>query len=200
MSTDLKNYLQQNGIEFQHTMPYTPKQNGTAERKNRYIVEAIRTMLIDRRLPNKYWGEAVATGVYLQNRTLSGHKLVTPHELFFRKKPDVQHLKEFGCRALVHIQKKLRNKLNTKAKDCIFIGYPQNQKGYRLLEKPSGKVIISRDVKFIEDSRIEEKDGVETEFCLEHRTSTPEKLEEIVYIPTDIPNEHLFHKVPRQLE
>ena len=53
---------------MQMTAPYTPQQNGRAERKNRYLTEMTRSMLIDANMPNKYWGEALLTANHLQNR------------------------------------------------------------------------------------------------------------------------------------
>lgn len=113
---DLKEHLEHNGIQFQHTTPYTPEQNGVAERRNRYLVEAIRTMLIDAQLPNKYWGEAALTAVYLQNRLPTRRRSVTPYELLYKKKPSVKHLREFGWKAYAHTPKQKRDKLNTKAR------------------------------------------------------------------------------------
>lgn len=146
VNQDLKDLLRNKGIDFQHTTAYTPEQNGIAERRNRYLVEAIRTMLIDARLANKYWGEAAVTAVYLQNRLSTKERDATPYELHFKKKPNVGHLKEFGCRAFVHVPKQKRNKLDDKAIECIFVGYSPDSKAYRLLNKSSGKIITSRDV------------------------------------------------------
>lgn len=101
VNSELKDYLQHHGIHFQHTTPYTPEQNGIAEHKNRYIVEAIRAMFIDARLPNKYKGDAAAIVVYIQNRIPIKEKFVTPYELLYNTKPNLQHLKEFESRALV---------------------------------------------------------------------------------------------------
>lgn len=155
LSHDLRDNLQRQGIIFQHTTPYTPEQNGVAERKNRYLVEAVRTMLVDAKLPPTYWGEAVMTATYVQNRLPTRSTTMTPYQLWYDTKPDVKNLKSFGCRALVHIPKQNRNKLNIKADDCVFIGYPKDTKGYRLLEKSSGRIITSRDVRFIESDRAE---------------------------------------------
>jgi transposase InsO family protein len=52
-------FCKDRGIEYQDTVPYTPQQNGIAERKNRYLTEMTRCMLLDAKLENKYWGEAI---------------------------------------------------------------------------------------------------------------------------------------------
>lgn len=188
---DLRDHLKRQGIEFQHTMPYSPEQNGVAERKNRYLMEAVRSMLIDANLPNTYWGEAVMTATYLQNKLPTRIMQMTPYESWHNRKPNVNNLKVFGCRAFAHIPKQNRNKLQAKAHEYIFIGYPQASKGYRLLENSSGKIIASRDVRFIllEDSRAEGEVINPDEFFQEASSSTLHDTyntpEEIVYLPSD---------------
>lgn len=189
VNQELNEHLKHHGIKFQHTTLYTPEQNGVAERRNRYLVEAIRTMLIDAELPNKYWGEAALTAVYLQNRLPTRERTLTPYELLLNRKSDVKHLKELGCKAYAHIPKQKRNKLNIKATECLLIGYLQDFTGYRLPERSSGKIIISRDVKFIEDSRVHGKDTDKTDLYLEEKTLSSEKPEEIIYIPSNSSNE-----------
>ena len=75
-------------------------------------------------LPDFYWAEAVATAVYIMNRTPTAaiHGM-TPEERYTGRKPDISHLKIFGCIAYVHVPDELRSKLDPKAEKCIFIGY-----------------------------------------------------------------------------
>lgn len=99
------------GIEHQYTIPKTPEQNGVFERINRILVEAVRSILVDSRLPHRFWTKALSTAAYLINRnptkTLSNS---TPFKARYRKKPNVNHLQVFGCLAYLHIQKmKKRN-------------------------------------------------------------------------------------------
>lgn len=89
-------FCEQEGVLQQLTTPYTPEQNGVAERKNRTVVELARSMMKSKGLPN--WAEAVATAVYLLN--LSPTKAVmnrTPFEAWFERKPGVGHSQVFGC-------------------------------------------------------------------------------------------------------
>ena len=143
-------FCEQQGIHRELTSPYTPEQNGIAERKNRTVVEMARSMLKEKRLPDNLWAEAVATAVYLLN--LSPTKAVlnmTPFEAWRGVKPSVSHLKVFGCVAYALI-KSSHQKLDKKSEKCIFIGYSLQSKAYRLYNPVSGKIIISRDVTFNE--------------------------------------------------
>lgn len=124
---------------------------GVAERKNRSLMEMARCMIIDAEMPNKYLGEAVVTANYLQNRLPTKATERTPYELWFTKKPNVNLLRIFGCAAFAHIPKEQRRKLDVKAKELRFVGYAENSKAYRLLHVTTDRIIISRDVIFIED-------------------------------------------------
>jgi 5'-3' exoribonuclease 2 len=81
-------------------------------------------MLKQAKLPNYFWAKAIGTIVYLQNRTLT--KTIarkTPEEMWTCEKPCVAHIKVFGCQAYAHVPKQKRQKLDSKSKECIFIGY-----------------------------------------------------------------------------
>jgi len=132
----------------------TPQQNGVAERKNRTIVEMASSILQSKDLPKQYWAEAVNTAVYILNRSPTKAVLnKTPYEAWFKRKPKVDHFKVFGCIAYSHIPKENREKLDGKGEKCIFIGYSDESKGYRLYNPDTKKVVISRDVIFDEASK-----------------------------------------------
>src|SRR4051812_3159672 len=100
---NFERYLKSHGIQHQVTVPYTPEQNGVAERANRTIVESARSMLYAREMHLEYWGEAVATAVYLKNGTPTKALLdITPEEEWTGEKPSVAHLRAFGCKAYAH--------------------------------------------------------------------------------------------------
>ena len=107
------------------------QQNGVAERKNRHIAEVARALMIEKNMPHFYWAEAINTAVYIMNRTLIVvvHN-VTPEEKYTGTKPDLSHMKVFGCIAYVHVPDEMRTKLDPKAEKCVFIGYSLEQKGY----------------------------------------------------------------------
>ena len=74
----------------------------------------------------------------------------TPHEVWFGKKPSIAHLKIFRCDAFMHVPKEKRSKLDNKAEKCIFVGYKDGIKGYKLWNPVTRKIIYSRDVVFRE--------------------------------------------------
>jgi transposase InsO family protein len=86
------------GIKIDYSTPRTPQQNGVAERKNRTLIEAARSMLADSKLPTMFWTEAVGTACYVLNRVLiTRPHNKTPYELLTGKKPTIEYLKPFGC-------------------------------------------------------------------------------------------------------
>ena len=151
-SNDFNATLIQHGISRQLTPPYTPEHNGVAERANRTIVECARSMLHGANLDYSYWAEAVVTAVYLRNRSPSRSvQNVTPFEAWTNEKPSISHLKTFGCKCYAHIPKQIRTKLEPKAKECIFVGYPLESKAYRVYDPVDKRLFVSRDVTFLEN-------------------------------------------------
>lgn len=99
-------YLKSEGIRHECTIPKTPEQNGVAERLNRTLDESSRSMLLDAKLSQKFWAEAVSTVVYLKNRCpTKAIEGMTPYEAWHGEKPKVDHLRVFGCDAYAHIPK-----------------------------------------------------------------------------------------------
>lgn len=104
-------FLESRGIKHQTSAPYTPEQNGRAEREMRTIVECARKMLLSRNLQTRLWAEAVNTAVYLLNRSLGARSNeATPFELWTKQKPDLSHLRIFRCNAFAHVPDALRKK------------------------------------------------------------------------------------------
>ena len=148
------------GIVVQTTTRYTPEQNGVAERYNRTLGERVTAVLADSNLPRKWWGEAALAVTYVANRTPSRGETKTPHELFFGKKPDVGHLRAFGCRVWAHVPHQVRRKMGDKAKPGTFMGYADDTKGDKVLI--NGRITLSRDVRFNEELRWPEAMGART--------------------------------------
>jgi transposase InsO family protein len=147
-------YLKIEGIDFETTVGYCPEQNGMAERKNRTLVEAARTMMNDAKLPMYLWAEAVDTANHVQNRLVNRETLKSPFEILFNKKPRYEQLRRFGCDAYVKIPDEKRRKLNNKATMMKFVGYDEQSKGFRLFD--GRKIVISREVTFVERNKKDE--------------------------------------------
>lgn len=104
-------YLHVKGINLETTAPFTPEQNGRAERDNRSLVECARSMLHAKNLPVKLWAEAINTACYILNRTpTTSNNGTTPYEAWTNKKPHYDHIKVFGSGAFAHIPRQLRKK------------------------------------------------------------------------------------------
>ena len=86
-------------------------------------MEAVKTMIHDQDLPMHLWVEATRTTMYVHNRlSHSALGFNTPEEMYTEKKPEVSHLKIFGCLVYVHIPKEKRTKLDPSGKKGIFVG------------------------------------------------------------------------------
>ena len=151
---ELTKEIEQAGIRRERTVAHTPQQNGVAERMNRTLVEMARCLLIKSNLPPSFWAEAIATAAYIRNRCPSRNlDEITPFEARFGHKPDVSNLRTFGCKAYALNKEPGRSKLGPKSKPCIFMGYSDESKAYRLWDPAGRKIIKSRDVIFNEESK-----------------------------------------------
>ncbi|CAL2274253.1 unnamed protein product [Prunus armeniaca] len=124
-------YLQECGIVAQYTNPGTPEQNGVAERRNRTLKDMVRSMICNSQLPNYLWGEAIRTENYILNRVPSKEVSKTPFELWTNRKPSLNHLHIWGCKAEAKVFNPQEKKLDPKTISCFFVGYPEKTKGYR---------------------------------------------------------------------
>jgi hypothetical protein len=130
---EFKDFCREAGIKRELTTPYNSQQNGVAERKNRSIIEAMKAMIHDQGLPMHLWAEDSSTTVYVHNR--SPHKILgnkTPKEVFTGKKPEISHLRIFGCPVFIHVPKEKRTKLEPSGKKGTFVGYNETSKAYRI--------------------------------------------------------------------
>lgn len=151
-SKEFEKFCEENGIRHQYTTPYTPQQNGVAERINRTIVERAKCLLFDANLPKYFWAEATNMAVYLMNRTISASTGKVPEETFSKKRIDLSNLRIFGTRAMVHVPKEKRKKWDPKSTQLTFVGYDEETKGFRCINRDTNTLIISRDVIFHENA------------------------------------------------
>lgn len=187
LSHNFENYLKKCGIARRTTAPYTPQQNGIAERKNRTLMEKARCMLIDADLPETYWAEATYTANYLCNRipTANDDKK-TPYEKWTGRIPSLNHLQIFGSKVHVLQKGKRRPKFASRTDEGIFMGYSESSKAYRVWMIRENRIVISRDVKVMdrmyfekhlikneEDNRSEERLNVEINGIEARENETP---------------------------
>lgn len=149
---DFASIIKRSGIKHEFSVPHTPQQNGLAERMNLTIVNSANCMLEEAQLDKRWWPEAVQTASYLRNRSATRTvDNMTPFEAFWGLKPNLQHVRVFGSRAVAINKGHKRGKLDSRGRDCQLVGYSSHHKGYRMLDSHTGKVFIARTVQFIDE-------------------------------------------------
>ncbi|CAM8946439.1 unnamed protein product [Rhodiola kirilowii] len=140
------------GIDHNFSAPRTPQQNGVVERKNRTLEDMSRTMLIASKVPKSFWAEAVFAACHILNRASLRVMLdKTPYELLRGRKPNISHLKVFGCKCFVHNNgKENLGKFDAKSDEGVFIGYSSHSKAYKIYNLRLEQVEESVHVKFDE--------------------------------------------------
>jgi hypothetical protein len=140
-------------VIIENTTPYTPEQNGVAERLNRTLITKARSMLAAARLPKEFWGEAVHTACYLKNLIPQNSKTKSPEEIWTGKKPSGKHLRVFGCIAYPTVPKEQQtDKLDNTAIRGVFVGYERSTKHYRIYNPISRSIRLYTSVKFDENT------------------------------------------------
>lgn len=158
VNKDVRDLFEKRGIVHQTTVPYTPQQNGKAERENRTLIESARTMLYAAGLPKKLWAEAVHTAAYVLNRTSKSNETgKTPYETWTGKQFDINYLKTFGNPVYVHIPAEKRRKWDPKGERAVMVGYGEDVKGYRIFFPRKNNVEVRRDVVFLEKDEHKEQ-------------------------------------------
>lgn len=142
-------YYSENGLLHQTSMVKTPQQNARVERKHCHILEVARALRFQAHLPIEYWGECVLVATHLINHTptpILQNK--TPIEILSSKPPSYTHIRVFSCLCYAHVQ--TSDKFASRSIKCVFIGYPQGKKGWKILDLETHTIFTSRDVKFDE--------------------------------------------------
>jgi hypothetical protein len=114
-----------------------------------------RAILLDAKLPIRFWGEAVLIVSYLRNRTPIGPNGKTLEEAYSGKRPYMGHLRAYGYIAYTHISKETRLKLEDIAIKTCLIGYMPTSRQYKLYEPETGDTIVSIGPDFHENERLE---------------------------------------------
>ncbi|GJQ89327.1 putative ribonuclease H-like domain-containing protein [Tanacetum coccineum] len=176
--TEFKNkvmdeFCREKGIKREYSVARTPQQNGVAERKNRTLIEAARTMLADSKLPTTFWAEAVSTACYVQNRVLivKPHNK-TPYELFRGIKPAIGFMKPFGCHVTILNTLDKLGKFDGKSDEGFFVGYSLSSKAFRVYNIRTRKVQENLHIGFLENKPMIEGNGPKWLFDLDSLTQS----------------------------
>jgi transposase InsO family protein len=160
-NTQVEDHLDKEGIKHEFLAPYTPQQNGVAERKNRTLIEMARTMLDEYKTSDQFWTETVNMTCHASN-CLYLHKLLkkTPYEHFTGNKPNVSYFRVFGSKCYI-LQKRSKSlKFAPKFYEGFMLGYDSNSCAYRVFNKDSSCVETTCGVVFDETngSQVEQYD------------------------------------------
>jgi Reverse transcriptase (RNA-dependent DNA polymerase)/gag-polypeptide of LTR copia-type/Integrase core domain/GAG-pre-integrase domain/Domain of unknown function (DUF4219) len=196
-------HLKGSGIIHETTAPYSPDQNGVAERANRTIMERVKAIIAEAKLDKRLWMEIAETVVYLKNRSPTSAVATTPYELWHGVKPNLSHLRIIGSTAYVHIPKEKRIKLDTHSHKGILVGYGGTNQ-YKVWDLTRKDVVVSRDVVFIEGKPISQTPAILEEAPrIIHDSITvlpgpPPEIEEPQQMPTPPASEHPDSEDPEE--
>ena len=155
-------FLQENGIVAHYTLSGSPDQNGVAERRNRTLMDMVRSMRSNTKLPQYLWTETLKMDVYILNRVPTKDVSKTPFESFKGWKPSLRHIRVWECPSEVRIYNPQENKLDLRTISGYFIGYAERSKGYIFYcPSHSTRIVESRNAKFLENDLISGSDQFE---------------------------------------
>nr|GEU72256.1 ribonuclease H-like domain-containing protein [Tanacetum cinerariifolium] len=151
-NSDLNRFCEIKGIKREFSVPRTPQQNGIADRKNRTLIEAARTMLADSLLPIPFWAEAVNTACYVQNRVLvTKPQNKTLYELLHGRTPSIGFMRPFGCPVTILNTLDSFGKFEGKVDEGFLVGYSVNSKAFRVFNSQTCIVQETLHVNFLEN-------------------------------------------------
>nr|GFB26002.1 retrovirus-related Pol polyprotein from transposon TNT 1-94 [Tanacetum cinerariifolium] len=151
-NSDLNQFCGMKGIKREFSVPRTPQQNGIAEKKNRTLIEAARTMLADSLLPIPFWAEAINIACYVQNRVLvtKPHNK-TPYDLLHGRTPSISYMRPFGCPVTILNTLDPLGKFEGKVDEGFLVGYSVNSKAFRVFNSRTRIVQETLHVNFLEN-------------------------------------------------
>ncbi|GJU96214.1 putative ribonuclease H-like domain-containing protein [Tanacetum coccineum] len=174
----MDDFCREKGIKREYSVARTPQQNGMAERRNRTLIEAARTMLADSKLPTTFWAEAVSTACYVQNRVLvvKPHNK-TPYELFRGFKPALSFMRPFGYHVTILNTLDSLAKFDGKSDEGFFVGYSLSSKAFRVYNTRTRRVEENLHIRFFKNKPMIERNGPKWLFDIDSLTQS------INYVP-----------------
>jgi transposase InsO family protein len=158
-SKEFMDYCNNHGIKRQFSVARTPQQNGVVERKNRTVQEMARTMIMDSKLTDIFWTQAVHTTVHIQNRVmLRNNTDKTPYELWKGRPTNVKHFRVFGSKCYIKREDGRMGKFDSRVDKGILVGYSSTRKAYKCYNLRLNKVVESINVTIDETGRPESKE------------------------------------------
>lgn len=144
-------HLTELGIQHRFTCPHTSHQNGSVERKHRYLVDMGLSLLAQSGLPYQFWDHSFTTSVHLINRlpTAGLKSASSPYYAFYNKHPDYSSLRVFGCSCFPLLRPYNQHKFHFRSEEYVYLGLSSQHKGHKCLAS-SGRIFISKDVTFNE--------------------------------------------------
>ncbi|GJZ18334.1 retrotransposon protein, putative, ty1-copia subclass [Tanacetum coccineum] len=156
MSQEFLDHLKDHGIIAHRTPPYTPQHNGVSERRNRTLLDMVRSMMTQTTLPKSFWDYALESAARILNMVPTKKVEKTPYEIWHGQAPKLSYLKVWGCEALVKRDTLTKpDKLEPRALKCIFVGYPKETMGYSFYYPPENKIFVARNAEFFENKVID---------------------------------------------
>jgi hypothetical protein len=160
-NSKVEDFLDEEGIKHEFLAPYTPQQNGVAERKNHTLIEMVRTMLDEYKTSDQFWAEAINTTCHSTNR-LYLHKLLkkTSYELLISNKLNVSYFWVFRSKCYILQKRSKYSKFSPKTYEGVLLGYDSNSRTYRIFNVTTGYVKTMCDAVFdaTNDSQKEQVD------------------------------------------
>ncbi|GKE27716.1 putative ribonuclease H-like domain-containing protein, partial [Tanacetum coccineum] len=176
--TEFKNkvmddFCKEKGINREYNVAKTPQQNGVAERRNRTLIKAAKTMLADSKLPTTFWAEAVSTACYVQNRVLvvKPHNK-TPYELFRDFKSTLSFVRPFGCHVPILNTLDSLGKFDGKSDEGFFVGYSLSSKAFRVYNTRTMRVEKNLHIGFLKNKPMIEGNGLKWLFDIDSLTQS----------------------------
>lgn len=149
----VKSLFNSNGTHHRMSCPYTPQQNGRAERKHRHITETGLAMMFNSHIPATLWTHAFSFAAYNINQVHA--KILdnkSPYELLFHTQPSYGKFRIFGCCVYPYLRDYSSHKLSPRSTRCAFIGYNTQYKGYQCLDLSTWRIYITRHAQFDDTS------------------------------------------------
>ncbi|GJZ58172.1 putative ribonuclease H-like domain-containing protein [Tanacetum coccineum] len=165
--------LPDESIKREYSVARTPQQNGVAERRNRTLIEAARTMLADSKLPTTFWAKAVSIACYVHNKVLvvKPHNK-TPYELFRGFKPTLSFMRPFGCHVTILNTLDNLGKFDGKSDEGFFAGYSLSSKAFKVYNTRTRRVEENLHIRFLENMPMIEVNGPKWLFDIDSLTQS----------------------------